>query len=242
MPQLIRLAIVAVALLAGLAVARIVLVPETFGDLGPYRAAAIDEIAAQRIRFAGHLVCADCHADMVALLQPARHGTVACEVCHGPAEAHTRDFVNNVPSEPRDRGHCPVCHGYNPSRPTGFAQIDEETHNVGFNCINCHDPHQPVPMWIPMECAACHGEIAQTLALSLHGTMTCTDCHTEAGDAHKDTPNDVPAGKPETREECGRCHAEGADAAGVLTRVDMATHIDITPCWQCHYPHSPGVS
>jgi ribosomal protein S27AE len=45
--------------------------------------------------------------------------------------------------------------------------------------------------------------------------------------------------KPDNREFCGKCHAEGSDNKGVPT-VDMATHGEKYVCWQCHYPHMLG--
>lgn len=40
-------------------------VPKSFGQYGHYRGAAIAEIAARPVTFAGHQACADCHTDIV---------------------------------------------------------------------------------------------------------------------------------------------------------------------------------
>ena len=140
MPQQInRLAIVFVLVVAVMIAAWYFLVPETFGELGHYRAAAVDSVAAQPVRYAGQPVCGECHDEISETKAESRHHTVACEACHGPAAAHVEDPEENRLSAPRKRGYCPLCHGYNASRPTGFPQIDPMTHNPVKACIACHD-------------------------------------------------------------------------------------------------------
>ena len=121
------------------------LVPATFGELGHYRAAAVDSLAARPLRHAGRQECEACHEDVAAARIVGNHRGVACEVCHGPQQAHVADPVSVTPPAPRDRGFCPRCHAYNASRPTGFPQIDPLVHNPLKACINCHDPHAPAP-------------------------------------------------------------------------------------------------
>lgn len=239
MPQQItRLLIVFLVLGAILLVARHFLIPKTFGALGHYRAVAVDANASQRLSYAGHEECTTCHPDIVQTHDEARHRNVACEVCHGPAAAHVENPVENKPSAPRQRGYCPLCHGYDPSRPTGFPQIDPITHNPVQPCITCHNPHAPVPPRIPQECGACHGEIAKTKGFSKHALVSCTECHT-VREAHKVTPVMSKPTKPETRESCGKCHGLDAKGSPEIVRVDMATHWNRYVCWQCHYSHFP---
>ena len=45
--------------------------------------------------------------------------------------------------------------------------------------------------------------------------------------------------RPTTREFCGGCHGTIADAAPSAPQVDIAAHGDRYLCWQCHYPHFP---
>ena len=241
MPQQIsRLIIIFAALIVGLVAVRHVLVPPTFGELGHYRSAAIDSVLAQPIHYAGEQVCAECHDEIFDTKQESLHRTVACEVCHGPAAAHVDDSDENKPPAPRQRGYCPLCHGYNASRPTGFPQIDPTAHNPVKPCIGCHDPHQPVTPHVPESCSACHGSIARTKAVSHHAELPCTRCH-EAPEAHKVTPRQVRPGKPQARALCGECHAGESDAPRVIPRIDMASHGNGYVCWQCHYPHHPEV-
>lgn len=241
MPQQIkRLGLVFAVLVAGLLAARHFLVPPTFGKLGHYRAAAIDSVAALPIHYAGHQACAECHDDIVGMKENSRHSTVSCEVCHGAALAHVGDPENSPLPAPRERGFCPLCHGYNPSRPTGFPQIDPTIHNPQQPCMACHDPHQPTTPHTPEECSACHGEIARSKAVSPHGQLTCVRCH-DAPEEHKANPRLVRAQKPRSNELCAGCHGHGADAPAAIPRVDPVEHSKGYVCWQCHYPHHPEV-
>jgi DnaJ-class molecular chaperone len=237
-PQVTRLLVLFGALIGGLVVARHYLVPATFGKYGHYRAAAVDAIAAQKVRYAGHEVCAVCHDEIAKTHDTHRHRHVACEVCHGPSAAHAEDPEKIKPVVPRTRNACPLCHGYDPSRPTGFPQIDPVAHNPMKPCYTCHNPHAPEPPRTPEDCSACHAEISRTKAVSHHATLACTRCH-ETEKQHKLNPSASRPGKPTTREFCGGCHAPGAESPKEILRVDLATHGERYVCWQCHYPHFP---
>jgi len=238
--QLARLLVVFAVLTGGLVVTRHLLIPKTFGQRGHYRAAAVTTIQELPVRYAGREACADCHADIVGLHGKGRHQTVSCEVCHGPAAAHTLAPVENQLPAPRKRAYCPLCHGYDPSRPTGFPQIDPVSHNPMKPCITCHNPHQPEPPHVPEECGACHGEIARTKAVSRHALLPCTQCH-KTPVQHKVTPRLLHPDKPRNREFCGQCHAKDAGSPREIPRIDLATHGGRYLCWQCHYPHMPEV-
>jgi len=238
--QTIRLAIVFLMLGSLLVVARHYLVPKTFGDLGHYRAASIDENASRPLVYAGRDTCGACHPDILELHDAGRHLTVACEVCHGAAAAHVEAPLDVKPPAPRQRGYCPLCHGYDAARPTGFPQIDPVTHNPVQPCITCHNPHEPEPPNVPQECSACHGEIARTKAFSNHATLPCIQCH-KVEEKHKVDPRLSAPTKPQTREFCGQCHAPEANSPPEIPRVDMTIHGERHVCWQCHYSHFPEV-
>lgn len=237
-PQVLRLGILFALAGGGLIVARSLLVPETFGDIGHYRAAAIDSVAAHQKKYAGHQECTLCHGGIQQRRLASNHRGVACEVCHGPAANHVAAPLDVKPPAPRDRGFCPLCHSYNPSRPTGFPQIDPVAHNPLTPCITCHNPHEPEPPVTPEECSACHGQIARQKVVSHHTTLPCTTCH-QTPDTHKVTPRAVRPTKPTERTFCGGCHAEDAPSPSHIPRVDLRTHGGEYLCWQCHYPHYP---
>ncbi|MFQ5825656.1 MAG: cytochrome c3 family protein, partial [bacterium] len=192
----------------------------------------------QEIQYAGHEVCAECHDDIMAVKSAGYHKNVACEVCHGPAAAHTEDPGTVELQAPRGRGYCPLCHEYLPSRPTGFPQIVSASHNPIKPCITCHEPHDPKPSETPKECSACHATIARSKAISHHAYVPCTRCH-ETSEEHKLSPRQFLPSKPDTREFCGGCHAEDAASPKGTPRVDMVAHGERYVCWQCHYPHLP---
>jgi len=240
--QIIRLGTIFGLAIVGLVAARHFLVPDTFGEIGHYRAAAVETIASQEINYAGSEACAGCHYDVAEVHDSHLHRSVACEVCHGPATAHTEDPLGVVPPAPRERALCQLCHGYDPARPTGFPQIEPAVHNPLQPCFSCHNPHDPEPPTTPEECAACHGQIARTKAVSHHAQLACTQCH-DAPTEHKVTPRLVTPSKPTSREFCGRCHAPDAvppsEILQDVRRVDLSTHGEHYVCWQCHYPHYP---
>ncbi len=214
-------------------------VPKTFGQFGHYRGAAVAEAEARKIHYAGREACFQCHDDKGAQLKASYHRTLACEVCHGPAADHVAEPEAHHPVIPRKRGEaCLYCHAYQSSRPTGFPQIIESTHNPMQPCIDCHNPHDPKPPATPSTCAACHAEIARTKDVSRHNRLECTTCH-ETPPEHLVNPRAAVPKKPSQREFCGRCHAQDAKSAADIPRVDLASHGGAYVCWQCHYPHHP---
>jgi uncharacterized CHY-type Zn-finger protein len=236
--QVRRITIIIILVLASLIIVRNLLIPVDFGEYGHYRSSAVEEIISQEIKFAGQDICFDCHDDIVNTKTSGFHTNVACEVCHGPAAGHTEDPESVQLKAPRERGYCPLCHEYLPSRPTGFPQIIAASHNPMNPCISCHDPHDPEPPEIPKECSACHAEIATTKSLSHHVYVPCMRCH-ETPDEHKIRPREITPAIPETRAFCGSCHAEDAPSQKGIPRINLETHETRYVCWQCHYPHLP---
>ncbi|HGY55956.1 MAG TPA: hypothetical protein ENK44_09655 [Caldithrix abyssi] len=235
--QIRRLSVVAVILFALPLVVRQLLIPTDFGKYGHYRASALDEIVSQEIHYAGRELCNECHDDVVEVKYNGYHKTLTCEVCHGPAFAHTEDDAIELEA-PRKRSYCPTCHEYLPSRPSGFPQIISARHNSRKACIKCHDPHDPKPPETPRECKACHAEISYTKAVSKHVDIPCTRCH-QTPEEHKIRPREVLPSKPHNREFCGSCHALDAESSEDIPRIDLFEHERRYNCWQCHYPHLP---
>lgn len=236
--QVISLAILFSTLIAVFFIARALFVPESFGDLGHYRADAVGEIKAQEIHYAGYEICMDCHDDIFELKAESNHSGLACEVCHGPAAQHVDAPDEFIPSAPRERGFCPLCHGFNPSRPTGFPQIITEYHNPGSACMTCHDPHSPALPHEDGECSACHREITSQKMVSHHTSVDCEKCHIVSQE-HAANPRFGTAEIPTRKETCGQCHARDAKSSKLIPRVDIDTHGERYLCWDCHYPHHP---
>jgi hypothetical protein len=130
-----------VALLVFLLI-RVYVVPRSFGQYGHYRGAAIGEIAARPIRFAGHKTCETCHTDQAAAKQGGKHAHVNCEACHGALAGHADDPASVVPAKPATADLCIRCHAVSAAKPKGFPQIAAD-HSSGVPCETCHQPHNP---------------------------------------------------------------------------------------------------
>jgi hypothetical protein len=238
-PEQVRhLAVPCVVILGGLVIAHHLFVPRDFGLYGHYRASSVLQNAEQPIMYAGSQACADCHGDIVNTKMTGYHRGVACESCHGPAASHAEDPQNVKPTIPRARSHCLLCHEYLPSRPTGFPQVVADSHNPVKPCITCHQPHDPKPPHALKGCTACHTNIQRTIVLSHHASLDCTVCH-DTPKQHTVSPREYTPKKPQTREFCGKCHAQGAESSQEIPRVNMASHGEKYLCWECHYPHMP---
>lgn len=235
--QVTRLALVAGVLVAGVLTARFVVVPRSLVSAELHRSDTVARELARPVKFAGSQVCQDCHEDVAGKKAKSFHRALACEGCHGPASTHAEDPGALKPPAPRDRKFCPVCHGYDPARPTGFPQINQATHNPMRPCIECHDPHDPEPPVTPKECSACHAQIARTKVVSSHALVECTSCHVTP-ELHKKTPRGALPTKPVAREFCATCHGVGTKQARA-PKVDIGQHGGRFLCWECHYPHLP---
>jgi len=239
--QVHRLAIVLAILVGATLLVRFVIIPRSLVSTELHWAETTQRELAKPVKFAGASACQDCHEDVTSKKARSFHKNVSCESCHGPAIKHTEDPGGVKPPAPRDRKFCPVCHAYDPSRPTGFPQINPTAHNPLKPCISCHKPHDPVPPTVPRECSACHAQIERTKAISSHALIACTTCH-KTPDRHKSAPRVALPSKPESREFCGTCHGAGTAAKAApkeAPKVDVSTHGGRNLCWECHYPHLP---
>ncbi|MGC8760590.1 MAG: cytochrome c3 family protein [Bryobacteraceae bacterium] len=124
---------------------RSVVVPPSFGRYGHYRAAALDEIRARPLQYAGRAACANCHAVEATTLGQGRHAPVSCEACHGPAAAHVEDPGATKPLRPDAAALCAGCHEADAAKPPWFRQVNTKEHMAGMACGDCHQPHSPAP-------------------------------------------------------------------------------------------------
>jgi hypothetical protein len=229
--------VVIAAIIVGVLVTRFLLIPRSLISDDLHRASTVQREVAKPVKFAGSNACQGCHEDKSGQMRKGYHKNLSCEGCHGPAAKHAEDPMGVKPFAPRDRKFCPLCHGYDASRPTGFPQINPTVHNPVKPCITCHNPHDPVPPKTIEACSACHPQIQRTTAVSSHALLKCTTCHVVPAQ-HKKTPRSALPSKPESREFCGTCHARGATERDA-PKVDLSTHGGTFLCWQCHYPHLP---
>ena len=140
--HLIRFGLLFVAAFAVFLVLRHFVVPKTFGEYGHYRGAALGEIAARPVRFAGHETCETCHSDVLQVKAAGKHVNVNCEACHGPLAAHAND-PSIAPARLDAATLCVRCHAASAARPRDFPQINADQHFAGVACDTCHKPHTP---------------------------------------------------------------------------------------------------
>ena len=139
-PQIVRLVLLTLGIVSSYLIARAVLTPASFGELGWYRSRALVELRSRTPVYAGKLACDECHSDQLQKLAGFEHKTLSCEACHGVSREHA-DNPDVLPAKPADN-FCLRCHEANPSRPKWFKQIVAQDHYPG-KCVECHKPHQP---------------------------------------------------------------------------------------------------
>jgi hypothetical protein len=118
-------------------------IPRTFGQYGHYRGAAMGEIAAHPVHFAGHDACETCHSDIADTKKAGKHVHVNCEACHGPLAQHAEDPANVIPAKLDTATLCVRCHAASAARPKTFPQVNAVEHASGVACETCHQPHSP---------------------------------------------------------------------------------------------------
>jgi hypothetical protein len=141
--HLVRMAALLFAGLVVFLLIRHVIVPKSFGQYGHYRGAALAEIMARPVSFAGKETCELCHADVAELKGKGKHSGVACEACHGPSAAHAEDPSGHPAVKPDPAVLCVRCHEINPSKPSWFPQVVSKEHAGDVPCGVCHQPHSP---------------------------------------------------------------------------------------------------
>ena len=142
-PQIVRLVLLTLGVAGSYGVARMLLMPPSFGEYGWFRGAALGEIAAAKPVLSGMKACDECHSDILQRLAKHEHKTLSCETCHGPSRAHAGDPDVKAPKEKFVDSDCLRCHQSSPSRPTWLKQVDPNEHFRGDQCVGCHVPHQP---------------------------------------------------------------------------------------------------
>lgn len=149
-----RAAILLLVVVVAMVLGRSLFVPDTWGEYGQYRGAAVAEHRDKPVRHLGNESCAMCHDAEYADHASGVHVSVQCELCHGPARLHVDPEEGEVLAEMpvrRSRELCELCHRKLEARPVGFPQIDVREHvteNGGEltadACFACHEPHSPI--------------------------------------------------------------------------------------------------
>ena len=132
------------------------LVPESFGMYGPYRADAIQEEAVIPIRHGTNASCYSCHGYEAMVHKAGLHKTISCEFCHGPYADHV-DGKKKIGTLPVKTGKeittlCLRCHNTEiKARPeTVIKTVAMPDHlksqhvKTSHTCNQCHHVHAPL--------------------------------------------------------------------------------------------------
>ena len=98
--HLFRVAIILVLGIGAFLLVRHLVVPQDFGKYGHFRPAAMGDIRARPIKFAGREVCEACHSDQAEVKAKGKHARIGCEACHGPLANHAEDPNSVAPKLP----------------------------------------------------------------------------------------------------------------------------------------------
>jgi len=156
--------------------------PISFGEIGPYRANSLAEIANQESVHQGKEGCRECHDKIWNTHQKDIHFSVQCEVCHATGDVHVKYHLGEVKLISKEDAQMPkkytlegclFCHRKLYSRPRTFAQIDPVEHykflgitGTDVRCTECHSPHEPLFLLDEVKKARIHPAIYE-----------CEDCH-----------------------------------------------------------------
>src|ERR1041384_6856678 len=114
-PQIVRLVLLTIGIVATYLGARCLLTPSSFGRYGWYRGNALEEIASRQPVYAGKKACDECHSEDLQKLAKFEHKTISCESCHGVGQAHADN--PDVKLVKLTDNLCLRCHELSPPKP-----------------------------------------------------------------------------------------------------------------------------
>jgi hypothetical protein len=157
--HVIRIAVILVAAAIVGIVVRSLMVPDSFGKYGHYRADAIQDEMNREIRNGTNASCLACHPYIREMHVAGVHKTVSCEFCHGPVAYHIRDnkVIAKLPKKQGGeiRALCLRCHNQiiraRPKEAIRMVSLPEHLQKkhvqLDHNCNQCHNVHAPL-MWV----------------------------------------------------------------------------------------------
>lgn len=149
-----RLVLVFLIIIAVVAFARVLILPESWGEHGYYRGDFIEEEALKPLVYGTNDSCKSCHEEVYEMKHAGAHERLSCEVCHAPVTAHVRGG-EKFADMPVRRGEsqrelCLKCHQNVVGRPEKFPMIDYPLHleeqnvKTTHDCNQCHTVHDPL--------------------------------------------------------------------------------------------------
>ncbi|MBS1241073.1 MAG: Formate dehydrogenase-like protein cytochrome b subunit, partial [Gemmatimonadetes bacterium] len=212
-------------------------------------------------------------------------GAPSCIDCHGEHAVASPTDTTARTSRLHSEAMCLSCHIDNPDvrarvgPSAGFiSSYDQSVHGQALSggnaaaatCIDCHGSHDMMKGSNPASrvakgriaetCAACHADVAEQYAASVHGrtlqagvaaSATCTDCHGEHGILSPRDPRSPVAPSNVSAQVCSPCHASVSLTRKYGLRGDrfqsfedsyhgLATRagsIEVANCASCHGVH-----
>lgn len=132
------------------------LLPDSFGVYGHYRADAITEAALVPIRHGTNASCFKCHPFEAKIHKTGRHQTISCEFCHGTYADHVADGkkIGTLPvkKEKEITTLCLRCHNTEiKARKEEVIKtiampnhLKDQNVKITHNCNQCHHVHAPL--------------------------------------------------------------------------------------------------
>lgn len=218
------LKIVVICVLCFLAL-RSVVVPEPYGEFQSFWEGTHEYWTSNiPLEHMGSSSCQEsaCHKGLGDLWSGSRHKVVSCETCHG---------VNRAEGK-QESITCLTCHRSLMARPANFPQVSEDVHYKNQQCVECHDPHAPIPMMShPMpvarkersSCLICHQKISEAVPdIAVEGVSPVFARMFRA----PRIPFDHGGNK-----FCVSCHTQSPSLAELATMVHGQ---DVSYCPKCH--------
>ncbi|WP_456385461.1 hypothetical protein [Desulfolithobacter sp.] len=157
--HVIRIVLVlAVVAVVGVTV-RSMVIPESFGRYGHYRAGAVKDEINRPIRNGTNAACLACHPYIREMHLEGIHRTVSCEFCHGPVADHVKDgkVIARLPKKQGEeiKTLCLRCHNKiiraRPKEAIKMISMPEHLEQkhvrTDHTCNQCHNVHAPM-MWV----------------------------------------------------------------------------------------------
>ncbi len=150
--------------------ARSQLVPADFGEVGPYRAAALEEIAALPSRLHSDATCLKCHESVAEERADSPHIAVNCSHCHGLGHQHIIDaeLAAKTPDHP-----IPPAVEWDGNFRTKIDLFITENRST---CLSCHESVVGMPESFRSINVAEHLE--EQGADEVKSANVCFECHT----------------------------------------------------------------
>jgi len=135
---------------------RKLLVPESFGIYGHYRADTIQEEADREIRHWTNAACLSCHPYEKKIHLEGKHKTISCEFCHGTYADHIENGkkIGSLPVKKNEDITilCLRCHNRAiQARPKEVIKtvimpdhLESQKVKVTHTCNQCHHVHAPL--------------------------------------------------------------------------------------------------